>query len=138
MKKILLAALMVISLASFALADTLYLRDGRTIRGTLLGFANGRFVFREEARYQTKNVQVTLDANWVDSGVFVRRGERVQVTATGVITVGRLRITPDGVRASGLTAPLPNANVGELIGAIVNDSSAPVIELGSSREFTAD
>jgi len=92
----------------------------------------------DEARYQTKNVQVALDANWVDSGVFVRRGERVQVTASGVIMVGRLRITPDGLRSSDPSAPLPSANVGELIGAIGNDSNAPVIELGSSREFTAD
>jgi hypothetical protein len=33
---------------------------------------------------------------------------------------------------------LPNANEGKLIGAIGNDPSAPIIELGSSREFTAD
>src|SRR2546423_4154708 len=183
MKKILLAALIVISVASFALADTLYLRDGRTIRGTLLGFANGRFVFRveprnssfpsatsdpnvargrtyegdvqyfrpedidrieidgrslDEARYETKNVQVTLDANWVDSGVYVRRGERVQVSATGVITVGRTRITPDGLRSSDPTAPLPNAAEGKLIGSIGQDTTAPIIELGSNREFTAD
>src|SRR2546423_9781059 len=183
MKKILLAALIVISVASFALADTLYLRDGRTIRGTLLGFANGRFVFRveprnssfpiatsdpnvargrtyegdvqyfrpedidrieidgrslDEARYETRNVQVTLDANWVDSGVYVRRGERVQVSATGVITVGRSRITPDGLRSTDPSAPLPNVAEGELIGAIGNDSRAPIFELGSNREFTAD
>lgn len=183
MKKILLALLILITLASFALADTIYLRDGRTVRGTLLGFANGRFVFRvelrnsnfpsatsdpnvargrayegdiqyfrpedidrieidgrslDEARYQTKNVQVTLDANWIDSGVYVRRGERVQVSATGVITLGRMRITPDGLRSTDPTAPLPNAAEGKLIGAIGQDSRAPIIELGSNREFTAD
>jgi len=181
MKKILLAALFIIATASFAVADTIYLRDGRTIRGTLLGFVNGQFVVRveagnfptattdpnvarrrrdaadiqyfrpdeidrieiegrslEDARYQTRNVQVMLDANWVDSGVFVRRGERVQVSASGVITVGRTRVTPDGLQRSDPSAPLPNANEGELIGAIGNDPSAPVFELGSNREFTAD
>jgi len=183
MKRILLAVLFIIATATFAFADTIYLRDGRTIRGTLLGFINGRFVVRveprysttpsattnpevarnrrdvsdiqyfnpdeierieiegrslDDARYQTRNVQVALDANWVDSGVFVRRGERVQVSATGVITVGRMRITPDGVQRNDPSAPLPNANEGELIGAIGNDSSAPVFELGSNREFTAD
>jgi hypothetical protein len=35
-------------------------------------------------------------------------------------------------------APLPNAPEGELIGAIGNDSRAPIFELGSRREFTAD
>src|SRR5437588_11202790 len=169
--------------ATFAFADTIYLRDGRTIQGTLLGFINGRFVVRveprystlpnetrdpnitrsrtnegdiqyfrpeevdrieiegrsiEDTRYQTRNVQVTLDSNWIDSGVFVRRGERVQVSATGVITVGRMRITPDGLRSTDPTSPLPSAAYGKLIGAIGNDPSAPIIELGSNREFTAD
>jgi len=181
MKKILLAALFMIATAGLAVADTIYLRDGRTIHGTVLGFVNGQFVVRveagnfpaattdpnvarrrrdaadiqyfrpdeidrieiegrslDDARYQTRNVQVMLDANWVDSGVFVRRGERVQVSASGVITVGRTRVTPDGLQRSDPSAPLPNANEGELIGAIGNDPSAPVFELGSNRDFTAD
>jgi len=180
MKKLLLAVLLLLIAVTVAAADTIYLRDGRQLHGTLLGFQNGRFVFRveprystmppdsnvarnrtnegevqyfrpedvdrieiegrslDEARYQSRNVQVTLDSNWIDSGVFVRRGERVQVSATGVITVGRMRITPDGARSTDPSAPLPNAPEGKLIGAIGNDSSAPIIELGSNREFTAD
>ena len=183
MKKLLLAVLIIATAATFAFADTIYLRDGRTIQGTLLGFINGRFVVRveprystlpnetrdpnitrsrtnegdiqyfrpeevdrieiegrsiEDTRYQTRNVQVTLDSNWIDSGVFVRRGERVQVSATGVITVGRMRITPDGLRSTDPTSPLPSAAEGKLIGAIGNDPNAPIIELGSNREFTAD
>lgn len=175
MKKFLLALLIVFATATFAAADTIYLRDGRSVRGTLLGFINGRFVVKvetrvgatdarnrtnegeiqyfrpeeidrieidgrsmDDTRYQTRNVQVMLDSNWIDSGVFVRRGERVQVSATGVITVGRARITPDGLRSTDPTAPLPSAAEGKLIGAIGNESSSPIIELGSSREFTAD
>lgn len=180
MKKILLALIIIIAAVSLAAADTIYLRDGRTIRGTLLGFVNGRFVVRVEQRYSTTNpdtnvtrtrpnegdiqyfrpeevdrveiegrsmdeartetrsVQVTLDSNWTDSGIYLRRGERVQVSATGVITVGRSRISPDGLRSTDPTAPLPNVSEGELIGAIGRDASAPIIELGSNREFTAD
>lgn len=178
MRKLLFAVLFVLIAVTVAAADTIYLRDGRQLRGTLLGFQSGRFVFRveprysttdssvarnrgnegdvqyfrpedvdrieiegrslDEARYQTRNVQVTLDSNWIDSGVFVRRGEHVQVSATGVITVGRIRITPDGARSTDPSAPLPNAPEGKLIGAIGNDSNSPVIELGSNREFTAD
>jgi hypothetical protein len=182
MKKILLAFFIMINAASFAFADTIYLRDGRTIRGTLLGFINGRFVVRlenryttqtnadsnidrnrrdnegelqyfrpeevdrieiegrslEDTRFETRNVQVTLESNWIDSGVYVRRGERVQVTATGVITVGRMRINPDGLRTTDPTAPLPNAAEGKLIGALGRDPQSPVIELGSNREFTAE
>src|SRR5262245_9743220 len=109
MKRILLAFFIMIAAASFAFADTIYLRDGRTIRGTLLGFVNGRFVvwldpgystnaasnagpnrrdnegelqyFRpeevdrieiegrsiEDTRFETRNVQVTLGSDWIDS-----------------------------------------------------------------------
>lgn len=179
MKRILFAFLIIISTLTLAFADTIYLRDGRQIRGTLLGFVNGRFVVRVESRYgatsadsnvdrnrrdddvqyfrpeeidrieidgrsledtrfETRNVQVTLESNWIDSGVYVRRGERVQVSATGVITVGRSRISPDGLRSTDPNAPLPNAAEGKLIGAIGNDARAPIIEIGSNYEFTAD
>lgn len=177
MKKIILALVFVMALASLAFADTIVLRDGRTIRGTLLGFVNGRFVVRVENRYttndniqrsrtnegdiqyfrpdeierieidgralddgrsETSTVQVPLESNWIDSGINLRRNERVQITATGVIMVGRTRITPEGLRSTDPHAPLPNAAEGELIGAIGDDSRAPVIELGASREFTAD
>ncbi len=178
-RRILLVLVIMVGAATLAAADTIYLRDGRTIQGTLLGFVNGRFVVRveprysvnnprtedrnrrdegdiqyfrpeeidrieiegrslDEGRYDTHNVQVTLDSNWIDSGVYVRRGTRVQVNASGVITVGRNRITPDGLRSTDPTAPLPNAAEGKLIGAIGDDPRAPIIELGSSREFTAD
>jgi hypothetical protein len=46
MKKVILTLLAVLVLASVAAADTIYLRDGRSLRGTLLGFINGRFAFR--------------------------------------------------------------------------------------------
>jgi hypothetical protein len=183
MKKFLLALLIVIATATFAAADTIYLRDGRSIRGTLLGFINGRFVVRveprfstsppattdpnvarnrtiegeiqyfrpneierieidgrslDDARFEVRTVQVGLEPNWIDSGVDVRRGEHVRVSATGVITLGRARVTPDGLPRTDPMAPLPNANEGELIGAISDDPRAPIMELGSAREFTAD
>src|SRR5262245_20411275 len=125
MKRILLATLFIITTASFAFADAIYLRDGRVVRGTLLGFVNGRFVMRvdvrfstttpppqttdpniarsrtyegeiqyfrpsdvdrieidgrslDDARFELKTVPVGLEPNWVDSGIDVRRNERVQ------------------------------------------------------------
>jgi hypothetical protein len=183
MRKVILALAIVLVAASFVAADHIYLRDGRIIHGTLLGFVNGRFVVRleprystypsattdpnvarnranegeiqyfspnevdrieidgrsfDDARFETKTVQVTLDPNWVDSGVDLRRGEHVQINATGIITAGRTRITPDGVQRTDPTAPLPNAKEGELIGSIGDDPRAPIIELGANREFIAD
>lgn len=179
MRKIILALAIVLFAASFAVADTIYLRDGRTIHGTLLGFVNGRFVVRvegrfvtnsessnrnpgggegeiqyfrpdeverieiegrsiDDTRFETSTVQVTLDPNWIDTGINLRRGERVQTSASGVIMAGRTRITPDGLRSTDPTSPLPRAAEGMLIGAVGDDRNAPIFELGLTREFTAD
>ena len=182
MKRIICALLTIVLLASVAMADTLYLRDGRILHGTLLGFINGRFAFRveptrtdttgipsptttpssrsrgeiqlfrpnevdrieidgrslDELRYESRSVDVQLGPNWIDSGVDLRRGERVQVSATGVILAGRYRITPDGLRNTDPASPLPRAAEGMLIGAIGNDPDSPILELGGSRDFVAD
>jgi hypothetical protein len=177
MRKIILALIIVMAAASFAVADTIYLRDGRTINGTLLGFIDGRFVVRveprattdsnvarrranegeiqyfrpeeverieiegrslEDTRFETSTVAVTLESNWIDSGINLRRNQRVQISASGLITAGRTRITPDGLRSTDPTSPLPSAAEGMLIGAVGDDSRAPIMEIGSSREFTAD
>ena len=46
MRKLLFALLIPIVAAGLAAADTIYLRDGRTIRGTLLGFVSSLFAGR--------------------------------------------------------------------------------------------
>lgn len=92
----------------------------------------------DDARYQTRTVDVSLGANWVDSGIDVRRGERVRVDATGTIYAGRMRITPAGLSTTDPNSPLPRAAEGELIGVIGNDYDSPIIEIGAGREFVAD
>jgi hypothetical protein len=92
----------------------------------------------DEARFETRTVEVILGPNWIDSGLDLRRDERVSVTANGTIVAGRSRITPGGLRSTDPTAPLPRSAEGVLIGAIGDDPNAPVVELGLSREFVAD
>jgi len=92
----------------------------------------------DDARYQTRTVDVALESNWIDSGVDLRRGERVRVDASGTIYAGRMRITPAGLNSTDPSAPLPRAAEGELIGVIGNDYDSPIIEIGASREFVAD
>ncbi|MDQ5845627.1 MAG: LecA/PA-IL family lectin [Acidobacteriota bacterium] len=92
----------------------------------------------DEARYQTRTVDVSLGPNWIDSGVDVRRGERIRIDATGTIYVARTRITPAGLSTTDPNAPLPRAAEGELIAVIGNDFDSPIIEIGAGREFTAD
>jgi hypothetical protein len=177
MRKIILAFLLTIMAASLVVADTVILRDGRRVQGTVLGFMNGRFVVRvnevrtaqgatvpvsaggdivffrpneierieidgrslDDARFESRTVDVSLGPNWIDSGVDLRRGQRVQITATGTIYAGRARITPDGLaRSTDPNSPLPRAAEGVLIGAVGNDMNSPILELGLSREFVAD
>ena len=92
----------------------------------------------DDARYQTQTVDVSLGPNWIDSGVDMRRGERVRVDATGTIYAGRTRITPAGLTTTDPYAPLPRSAEGALIGVIGNEFDSPIIELGAGREFTAD
>ena len=177
MRKIVLAILILLMAATVAAADTVYLRDGRSIRGTVLGYLNGRIALRvdqqtqvtsnnstqtaqageilylrprdidrieiegrnlDEARLITRNVEVSLGPNWVDTGIDVSRNQRIQVTSSGTIYAGRSRITPGGLRSTDPNAPLPRAAEGVLIGSIGTDPSAPIIELGANREFQAD
>jgi hypothetical protein len=176
MKKLALALVVVLLTVGFAAADTIYLRDGRSVQGTLIGFINGRFAIRvgssrttstdvststeageiqyfrpaevdrveldgrslDDLRFDIRTVQVTLGPNWIDTGVDVRRSERLQIKASGTILAGRTRITPDGLRQTDPTSPLPRASEGALIGVLGNDFNSPIIEIGSSREFVAD
>jgi hypothetical protein len=92
----------------------------------------------DDARYQTRTLDVSLGADWIDSGVDVRRGERIKVDATGIISAGRSRITPAGLSTTDQNAPLPRAAEGKLIGVVGNDYDAPIIEIGSGREIIAD
>lgn len=188
MKKIIFALLITLASISIASADTIFLRGGTTLRGTVLGFINGRFAIQltagatlpvlsnsngnqtgstgttravtageivflrprdiekieidgrslDNARYQTRTVDVALGPNWIDSGVDVRRGERIRIDATGTIYANRTRITPAGLSKMDSNAPLPRTGEGKLIGVIGNDSDSPILEIGAGGEFTAD
>lgn len=189
MKKIIFALLITLATISIAAADTIYLRGGTALRGTVLGYINGRFAIQltaaatlpapsnnnnrnqtgsstatrtvsagevvflrprdiekieidgrslDEARYQTRTVDVSLGPNWIDTGVDVRRSERIKIDASGTIYANRMRITPAGLSTSDPNAPLPRVPEGKLIGVIGNDSDAPIIEIGSGGEFAAD
>jgi hypothetical protein len=188
MKKIFLALALTLATVSMAMADTVYLRGGTALRGTMLGLINGRIAFQlnqnatlpvrapdnrgqgtmaqttrsvrageviflrprdierleidgrslDEARYQTRTIDVALGPNWIDTGVDVSRSERIRIDATGTIYAGRTRITPAGLGTTDPNAPLPRGAEGQLIGVIGNDADAPIIEIGAAREFTAD
>src|SRR6266576_2227018 len=189
MKKIIFALLITLATISVAAADTIYLRGGTTLRGTVLGFINGRFAIQvtaggtlqlpssnnrnqggsstaatrtvsagevvflrprdidrieidgrslDDARYQTRTLDVSLGPNWIDAGIDVRRGERIRIDASGTIYANRMRITPAGLSTTDPSAPSPRAAEGKLIGVVGNDFDSPIIEIGPGGEFTAD
>jgi hypothetical protein len=92
----------------------------------------------DDARYQTRTVDVSMNPNWIDTGVDLKRGDRIRIDATGTINIGRRRIGPAGLGTTDPNSPLPRAAEGELIGAIGNEYDSPIIEIGASREFVAD
>ncbi len=127
-------------------AQPSYSQTTRTVREGEVIFLRPRDIDRieidgrslDDARYQTRTVDVALGPNWIDSGVDVRRGERIRIDATGTIYAGRSRITPAGLNTTDQYAPLPRFAEGALIGVIGNDYDSPILELGAGREFTSD
>src|SRR6185369_1160777 len=77
---------------------------------------------------------------WVDSGVTLKRGQRVKVDATGTIFLGgRTESSPDGVSTRhDPKSPAPDSPEGILIGAIGEDKNAKVFPIGANGEFQAD
>jgi hypothetical protein len=75
---------------------------------------------------------------WNDSGLMVRAGQRLRITATGRVSLGGGQMsTPTGL--PGLTDRdklMRNEPTGGLI-AVIGDDNDDFIFLGSSREFTA-
>jgi hypothetical protein len=87
------------------------------------------------------NTRVRGDATtngWTNTGLVVRRGQRIRITATGNVNLGAGRVsTPAGIR----TLPdrdklLKDEPTGALI-AVIGDDNDDFIFIGRSREFTA-
>lgn len=75
---------------------------------------------------------------WTNTGLVVRRGQRIRLTAMGQVSLGNGRFsTPAGI--STLSDPkklMPNEPTGALI-AVVGDDNNDFILVGRTREFTA-
>src|SRR5256885_16575313 len=64
MRKIALAFLLVLMTVCVASADTIYLRDGRTVHGTVLGFVSGRFAVKLTTAISAQtNAQTSTQSN---------------------------------------------------------------------------
>ena len=75
---------------------------------------------------------------WTDSGLMVRKGQRLRVTATGRVSLGNGNFsTPTGLpRLVDTEKLMRNEPTGELI-AVIGDDNDDFIPVGASREFYA-
>lgn len=94
-----------------------------------------------ESPFFPVRVRVAADnkANgWTDSGLMVRKGQRLRITATGRVSLGEGRFsTPTGLpRVVDTEKLMRNEPTGELI-AVIGDDNDEFIPVGANREFLA-
>jgi hypothetical protein len=94
-----------------------------------------------ESAFFPVRVRVRADnaANgWTDSGLMVRKGQRLRVSATGRVSLGEGRFsTPTGLpRVVDTEKLMRNEPTGTLI-AVIGDDNDEFIAVGASREFYA-
>ena len=105
-----------------------------TTQTTPAGVGAGSPFFPDRVR-----VRADSTANgWTDSGLMVRKGQRLRVTATGRISLGNGNFsTPTGLpRLVDTEKLMRNEPTGELI-AVIGDDNDDFIPVGASREFYA-
>lgn len=75
---------------------------------------------------------------WTDSGLMVRKGQRLRITANGRVSLGEGRFsTPTGLpRVVDTEKLMRNENTGTLI-AVIGDDNDEFIAIGANREFYA-
>ena len=136
MKKILFALLILFTAAGLAVADTIYLKDGRTINGTLLGFVNGRFAVRVEPRSSNN------PSNNAEPSVARSRGNEGEIQYFRADEVDRIEIEGRSVQDSRresktvevkLESNWIDTGVDLRRGAHVQINAAGVIMVGRSR-----
>jgi hypothetical protein len=70
-----------------------------------------------------QNIAVAADAGWVDTGIDVGPGQEIRFTAAGEIDLQRgnpeAKCGPGGLDIITVDQPVPNANLGALVGKVV-------------------
>ena len=88
---------------------------------------------------KTMNVDVAAKRDWTSTGVIVRRGDRIRITATGTVTLDpttQQTSGPEGTDLPDARKLMGDRPTGALIGVIGADND-DFIFIGRSAEFTA-
>jgi len=94
------------------------------------------------AGQKSYSVEVSGQKEWVDSGIDLRAGEKLQITADGTIDYPKGKhFGPAGIPRSIADVihqyAVPDGAHGELIGRLGSGDAAEAFEVGSSNSFTA-
>jgi hypothetical protein len=94
---------------------------------------------RKSGPVKTINVDVAAKREWTSTGVIVKRGDRIRITATGTVTLDPTAQHTSGPEGTDLTDArklMTDRPTGALIGVIGADND-DFIFIGRSAEFTA-
>ncbi|HXE74024.1 MAG TPA: hypothetical protein VNN18_00095 [Candidatus Xenobia bacterium] len=157
---------LVLLVATTASADTLKRKNGQTLKGKVEKYANGEFYIRLEsgdrmiiAADNVESVEfdsggfavtppgapapgekvVTLDSSQevVATGIHLRKGDRVRITASGQMTFADGRTSGPAGRSEIESWPFPGTPLGMLV-AMVGSPTSPTYEpIGEYKEFNA-
>ena len=93
---------------------------------------------------RTYEVEVSGTKQWVDTNIDLRRGEKLQITAEGVITYAdakKNKFGPAGIARSFADLihnyAVPNGGHGELIGRLGSGDAASAFEIGAKATYIA-
>jgi sRNA-binding regulator protein Hfq len=84
-------------------------------------------------------VDVVAKRDWTSTGIIVKRGDRIRITATGTVTLDPntgLTSGPEGIDAPDPKKLMPDHPTGALI-AVIGADNDDFIFIGRSNEFTA-
>ncbi|MFQ3580412.1 MAG: hypothetical protein SNJ67_13960 [Chloracidobacterium sp.] len=85
----------------------------------------------------TQTVSVSAREDWTYTQLDVRRGDRIRVSARGIVRLdSRRQSPPDGIADDDPDKLMPGRPTGGLI-AVIGDDNNDFIFIGSSREFVA-
>jgi len=95
---------------------------------------------KTEARVpNVRSVVISVPAreDWVSTGLRIRRGQRIRISASGQITLSKgERTGPDGVNSDDRDKLMPDRPTGALV-AVVGDDNDDFIFIGKEAEFVA-
>jgi hypothetical protein len=100
--------------------------------------SSGKFI---TVRGESNPLKVLADATangWTNSGVVVRKGQRVRISANGRVSLGQGRFaTPAGVGSIADSQRLMQTEPTGALIAVIGDDNNDFVFIGSSREFVA-